>query len=626
MSFEIKKLEGLGRLGILNLGKTYETPTFLNIYKRNEVIKDPIKKTIMSHVSSQPQFHDSVSYPNCNIYPSLQMQGKSLSQLTKIEEFFPKSEEFLTSRNNSFNLVPWDLPEIYIDNGKNYYKRVNELVSKTNIINNSKFMINVPFKSIQVNTLKNLPLLNIEGICLGDITSFLNHPKFLLSYLSSVRKKITPDVLLYAPGVPSSFFPILAYLGVDLFDFTYRSISNNSDIVLEIENSVEEFILALKRTRVALKNGKLRDLVRIYSNSYPPQKTLLRLIDKQIPLDVGCSIYSTGSLYCTDQTDFSRPEVARFRKRVKDRFQLGSHIQGIIFLPCSAKKPYSQSKSHQAFQRVIRRTLKSKRHSIAEIILTSPLGVVPRELEYTYPAAHYDIPVTGEWSGVEKKLLHHDLEAFLNKIPEAIQLIGYVRGTEGEVLANVCRKLNREIFLIDEVESSLISKESLYKFRHLISENLDIEPISKGNKLLEFLRTVADFQFGRDIGKVLIPEKSKLQGHKELGIRIQISGKHLMTFRSTTGLLTLSIEAAKRIFGLTNNVVRFDGEIINGTTIFANAIKEADQEIRINDEVIVVNGDNEIIATGVAYLPGKLLMDMPRGLGVKIRQKVKNNA
>ena len=30
-------------------------------------------------------------------------------------------------------------------------------------------------------------------------------------------------------------------------------------------------------------------------------------------------------------------------------------------------------------------------------MVTAPLGLVPRELEDFWPAAHYDIPVTGDW-------------------------------------------------------------------------------------------------------------------------------------------------------------------------------------------------------------------------------------
>ncbi|MHA2108279.1 MAG: DUF5591 domain-containing protein [Candidatus Hodarchaeales archaeon] len=641
--FEIQKYEGLGRLGTVFLGQSHETPTFLNIQMRKEDdftrieaafseesassgFKKILKNSNLEFLrSSRPQSQESSTFPKCVLYPSLQMQGKSLAKLKRIEEFFPKTHKSLILGNEYIHLIPWDLPDIYLDHGMKYYKTVNRLLSISKN-NHFKFMVNIPFRSSQSDSFKEISTLKAGIICLGDLSSTFNHPKYLLSYISSIRDKVTPDVMFYAPGVPSSFFPILSYLGIDLFDFTFLSSFHTGGNALELENKVEDYKFVIKRINSALKSGKLRDLVRIYANSYPPQKTLLRMIDKQIPLDQGTAIYGSESLYCTDQTDFSRPEVNRFRDRVRNRYQIGSHIQGIVFLPCSAKKPYSQSKSHQVFRSVIRRTLKSKRHSVAEIILTSPLGVVPRNLEYTYPAAHYDIPVTGDWSSLEKRQLAQDLEDFLKKCPESVQLVGYVKGTEKEVLTDVCRNLNKVVHIIDNEVSSLTSKECLYQFRQLLTNNLNINQISKRNRTLDFLRTVADYQFGKGVGKLLIPEGVRLHGHKELGIRIQHAGKHLMTFRSSTGFLTLSIEAAKRIIGSTRNIVKFEGESIRGTTIFANAIKQADHEIRINDEVIIINEHEEIIATGIAYLPGKLLIDMPRGLGVKIRQKVKENA
>ncbi len=638
MSFEIRKYEGLGRLGNVKLGRSYETPTFLNLQMRKEDNLSPIEnqnsdklKKILSKSNLEPFFHSQhqkpelSSFPTCILYSSLQMQGKSLSNLTKIEDFFPKIFQSLVSRDEFFHLIPWDLPEIYLDHINEYISTINRLISITSILQ-SKFMVNIPFRSNLAESLKETIPFKVGIISLGDISSLLNHPKFLLQYLSSIKEIITPDVMLHAPGVPSSFFPILTYLGIDLFDFTFLSTLTNGENVLEMDNKAEDYILVINRMKSALKSGKLRDLVRIYANSYPPQKTLLRMIDKQIPLDQGTTTYGAKSLYCTDETDFSRPEVKRFRERVRDRYRLASHIQGIVFLPCSARKPYSQSKSHRAFQSAIRRTLKSRRHSLAEIILTSPLGIVPRELEYTYPAAHYDIPVTGDWSCLEREQLAEDLENFLKNCPTTVQLLGYLKGTEKRVLVDVCKNLDRAVHIIDDDVPALTSKESLYQFRRLLTEKLIIKPIPKRNKLLDFLRVVADYQFGIGVGKLLIPENVRLQGYKELGIRIQFAGKHLLTFRSSTGFLTLSLEAARRMIGTAKNIVRFDGESIRGTTIFANAIRQADHEIRINDEVIVVNENEELMATGVAYLPGKLLADMPRGLGVKIRQKVKENA
>jgi archaeosine synthase len=47
-------------------------------------------------------------------------------------------------------------------------------------------------------------------------------------------------------------------------------------------------------------------------------------------------------------------------------------------------------------------------------MVTSPLGLVPRELEELWPASHYDIPVTGEWDGDELELIHKCVKSLVS--------------------------------------------------------------------------------------------------------------------------------------------------------------------------------------------------------------------
>ena len=78
-------------------------------------------------------------------------------------------------------------------------------------------------------------------------------------------------------------------------------------------------------------------------------------------------------------------------------------------MPCSAKKPYRYSKSHRRFSREINDVLAT------EISITSPLGLVPRELEELWPASNYDIPVTGHWDAEEKLIVKDTLSGILNR-------------------------------------------------------------------------------------------------------------------------------------------------------------------------------------------------------------------
>ena len=49
-------------------------------------------------------------------------------------------------------------------------------------------------------------------------------------------------------------------------------------------------------------------------------------------------------------------------------------------------------------------------------MITSPLGLVPRELEDIWPAAHYDIPVTGDWDEDELSIIRQMLSRLVERV------------------------------------------------------------------------------------------------------------------------------------------------------------------------------------------------------------------
>ena len=642
MTFEIEKCEGWGRMGVAFGKNRFISPNVINPCFFNDAYhsqfyslptsikcqKNGIHPALREDRSKTEEDSKFLFNPSCFIYPSLQMQGKSLDDITCFDDLFPIEINKISGSRVSFHLLPWDLPTIHLDVYERYLEKLNEL-NQPELDNKTKLILNFPLvpESFKIQ-LPSLRSSAISAVCLGDISSLLTHPLLLVKYLSLVKSWISPNVMLYAPAVPSSYISILVYLGVDLFDLLFLEMykvtpEKQDSPILEQKTTSGSFFQVLQLTKRALSSTKLRDLCRVFANSYPPLKALLRICDSQLPLEEGTPFYAR-TLYCTDETDFTRPEVTRFRERIKARYWPSSRINGFIFLPCSAKKPYSLSKSHNLFRKVIRQSLKGKYHSLEEIILTSPLGVVPRNLEYCYPAAHYDIPVTGEWSQIERYHLNQDLKDFLSKLETSIPLVGYVTGVEREILEEVCRQQNRPISLLDQNVKSLTSKETLDKFSTLLREafhNLSDSP--KIPTQLTFLRTIADFQFGEGSGSVLIPNTVKIHGRKERGFRVQLDGEHLLTFRPDTGYLTLSLKAGRLLLSHTRNLVTFDGQKIEGSTIFTKAIIKADSEIRPNEEVLVINKKGELLAVGVSRLSGELLVKMKFGKGINIRQKVK---
>jgi uncharacterized protein with predicted RNA binding PUA domain len=143
------------------------------------------------------------------------------------------------------------------------------------------------------------------------------------------------------------------------------------------------------------------------------------------------------------------------------------------------------------------------------------------------------------------------------------------------------------------------------------------------------IRSVADYQFGKGVGKQLFPDNVEISYSRRTGrIRyVYLDGVRLATLRPTDGLFSLSIVGAKRIVKkaslakcfvtVQNDVSKF---IAEGGDVFAVHVLKADKEIRPKDEVIVINENGEVLAVGRAVLSGKEMKAFKIGVAVKVRR------
>jgi len=144
--------------------------------------------------------------------------------------------------------------------------------------------------------------------------------------------------------------------------------------------------------------------------------------------------------------------------------------------------------------------------------------------------------------------------------------------------------------------------------------------------VLTRIRSVADYQFGRGVGRVLFPEGVNVAFSRRTGrIRyVFLNGERLVTMRPTDGLFSLSVAGAKRVAGATKCcvVVRDDVSkfIAEGGDVFAVHVVGADDEIRARDEVVVVEGGGKVLAVGRAVLSGEEMRAFKRGVAVKVRR------
>lgn len=298
---------------------------------------------------------------------------------------------------------------------------------------------------------------------------------------------------------------------------------------------------------------------------------------------------------CSSEESLYRPEAVRWRQRMELMNPLGDTV---VLLPCSMKKPYSNSKSHQAFRKVTR--------SFQELIVTSPFGICPRELEKTFPIQSYDVSTTGSWSQDE--------------IRETGQLIkNYCKGKNVVAHLHGGYLESCEAFL-DEYTLTCIngkptSPDSIYNLRMELKKH---SKINRRDKVLNELRSIAIYQFGLK-ARDFIPDNVKTKGryHKQ----ILVDGTQIAMLNGDYGLYRLNLAGGEILKDLSINIVNIDFNLTTNT-VFAPGINKASPNIIPNDEVVVVK-DDKVVGVGKAILTGHEMELCSNGIGVKIKHRLK---
>ena len=146
---------------------------------------------------------------------------------------------------------------------------------------------------------------------------------------------------------------------------------------------------------------------------------------------------------------------------------------------------------------------------------------------------------------------------------------------------------------------------------------------------IDALRTVADYQFGRGLGDALFPSGAPLDVERSRSGRprqLSTPDGRVATFL-TDGRLSIGIEGGRRIRGPTEPptyrvVVGEESEpfVRDGKNAFAKFVLDVDPVVRSGDEVLVVNGEDELLGVGRAELSARSMADFESGMAVLVRE------
>ena len=464
----------------------------------------------------------------------------------------------------------------------------------------------------------------------------LRNPRDFINAFVGVRNRIPSDTALYAPSIATpANLSMLVYLGIDLIDTTrvvadayfgryhtrdgFFSLSDLAELPcicehckalegcyreddFDYEHLIGHNILKLEEellaVRHALRSENIREFIERQVRVTPNLTAALRLLDQEHNyIEARTPQHRRSIFYANTAESLGRAEVTRFAERVLDRYA-APKSDVLLLLPCSAKKPYSISRSHRLFAEAIG----SHRRYLHELILTSPLALVPRELEEVYPAANYDVPVTGHWDLEERAWLLRCLDAYLEKNKYA-RIVAHL---EGELRETVEGHGINAAYTGGGTNDAALSRLS-EAVREACCGAVRLE-----DHRLQRYRATADYYFGSGAGNVLLTGKVKIRGREVLDER----GKPLAAM-TPNGMLALSIEGARRLEPLGRYIVTI-GDFVPKGSLLAPGVVDVDPQIRQGDEVIIVG--EKAFGVGRAKMSGWEMVESRRGMAADLRQ------
>jgi len=150
--------------------------------------------------------------------------------------------------------------------------------------------------------------------------------------------------------------------------------------------------------------------------------------------------------------------------------------------------------------------------------------------------------------------------------------------------------------------------------------NCDIKRLTK-------VRMMADYQFGKNVGKELFPDGVTFQLSRTKRVRqVFSSGNRIATARARDGFFTLSIEGASVIHrllpGKKLRVVILEEAVPfveRGKTAFIKHVVEIDPELRAGEEVLLTDQADRLLATGQLLLSPIEILALDSGAAVDVR-------
>lgn len=369
-----------------------------------------------------------------------------------------------------------------------------------------------------------------------------------------------------------------------------RAMDKKERVELIARHNLYVSFAELRLIRQAIHEGSLMELVEERCRAHPKLLEAYRQLgnyssdlEKYDPRSKKSAFFYTGpeSLY--------RSEVLRHLQKLRSM----PKKRDLVILP-SSRKPYSKYISGKLGQFYVYGGQKElDLENTNFMVLDIPFGLVPLEIDEVYPLSQNDAPKIKDVDSIEF------VEDFISEFVEYYD--------QTLIHEKIIKELEVGLYVIHPDSDQIrYKKDDLTK-----------------------IKAIADYQFGVGAGEALFTGDIKIEKSKKTGkIRHVYDKKQLIVnMRASDSYLILSKEGARRLhkameYPQNRVVVNKDSEpfALEGKSVFSKFVIECDENIRSNDEVLIVNEDDKLLGYGKSLLGATEINDFKTGQAIKTRK------
>jgi 7-cyano-7-deazaguanine tRNA-ribosyltransferase len=363
----------------------------------------------------------------------------------------------------------------------------------------------------------------------------------------------------------------------------------------------------MRNVRNAIADGKLFELVAQRARNHPSLLDALHSMTEYAGQIASADMVGkTSSILYTGPETHSRPEIVQFHSRLRERWPY-RQARTILAISDEARRPFADSIG------TIIEEVKMHPANDVQLLIVTPMGVVPWELEHVHPAQQCIFPATIEGASIARSL---------QKLEDLISLIAH-----------------EEVVWFDRQGAQSTPKVELAWIDSRAESASDmikhVEQTRRESKgwMRRKLKAVLAIQWGEDCSRIADLERLSIELSKGTGkIRhVKFNDEIVFTLIPTTGLLAPTFLGGGLLLenGIDSQyIVQIDDEVADfvadGKSALAKFIRHADPNLRAGEEVLVVDSKNDLLGVGRAILNGTEMLAFDRGVAVNTRHSRKS--